>query len=347
MRLASKAAASMSLSLCRQSKYKLIGGLLKEHALISLFWTMKWNPLWGSTPSELTKGLVLDNLWTTEIPIGKGAFGEIWQGVNKSTGDKVAIKFEPVDVQMPQLPIEFILYEKLKKCEHIPKIHGGGKFKDKWHYIVMECMSASLEKLFNNANHHFTKKTCIQLMIQMLKVIEEIHDAGVIHRDIKPDNFMFGRKENGRNKVLCMIDFGLGKEYLDAKGRHIAEDTAKFALGTARYMPIHAHQFVTQSRRDDLEAIGFVCIYFLNGTLPWQSIDADNKLVRNQKIEEMKGMKVAKLCQGHPVAFAEYFRRVRSLLFAQRPDYNGLRSLFTTLARKKNIRLDYVYDWEL
>lgn len=105
---------------------------------------------------------------------------------------------------------------------------------------------------------------------------------------------------------------------------------------------------MAQSRRDDLEAIGFVCIYFLNGALPWQNIDAENKLIRNQKIAQMKAsMDVAQLCKGHPPQFMEYFRRVRSLQFAQKPDYKGLRSLFLTLAAKKNIKIDYKYDWEL
>lgn len=302
--------------------------------------------LFRSNPSEVTQGLLLADLWRTEIRIGKGAFGEIWLGVNKNTGENVAIKFEAVEIVMMQLPIEVLRYEKLKNCVHTPKIFKAGRYKDKWHFIVMECMSASLEKLFNQANHHFSKKTCIQLMIQMLVAIEEVHDAGIIHRDIKPDNFMFGRKETGRDKVLCLIDFGLAKEYME-DGKHIPEDQkVPFALGTQRYMPVHAHQFKAQSRRDDLEAIGFVCIYFLNGALPWQNVDAENKILRNQKIQEMKKMRISKLCEGHPKAFAEFFQRVRSLLFAQRPDYDGLRALFITLAHKKNIRLDYVYDWE-
>lgn len=315
---------------------------------------MWWNPAtWRKTDhtdetlSEVTRGMLLDDLWRTETRIGKGAFGEIWLGVNKSTGEKVAIKFESVSVQMPQLVIEYMMYDRLKNCVHIPKIYKGGLYKNTWYYIVMECMSASLEKLFNDANHYFTKKTCMQLMIQMLTVMEQIHDAGVIHRDIKPDNFMFGRKETGRDKVLCLIDFGLGKVYVDDKGKHIPEDKAKFALGTARYMPVHAHQFVAQSRRDDLEAIGFVCVYFLNGQLPWQSVDAASKMERNQIISEMKRMNVDKLCEGHPSAFAEYFRRVRSLTFYQRPDYKGLRNLFITVAARRNIRLDYVYDWDM
>lgn len=169
----------------------------------------------------------------------------------------------------------------------------------------------------------------------------------MLERDIKPDNWMFGRKETGRNKTLILIDFGLGKLYLDEKGRHIKEERAPFALGTARYMPVHAHEFMTQSRRDDLEAIGFVCIYFLNGALPWQSVEDDDKLKRNKRIQEWKKMRVEKLCQGHPAAFAEYFRSVRSLNFTERPDYKGYRKMFTTLAAKKHIRLDFVYDWEV
>jgi serine/threonine protein kinase len=165
--------------------------------------------------------------------------------------------------------------------------------------------------------------------------------------DIKPDNWMFGRKETKRNKTLCIIDFGLGKLYIDEKtGRHIKQEKAPFALGTARYMPVRAHEFIAQSRRDDLEAIGFVCIYFLNGELPWQSVDEEDKLKRNKKIQEWKKIRVEKLCEKHPAEFADYFRRVRSLTFTQRPDYKGYRKLFTSLAARKNIKLDFMYDWE-
>lgn len=156
--------------------------------------------------AEVTKGLVLDNTWRTETRIGKGAFGEIWLGANKKTGEKVAIKFESMSCKMPQLVIEYCLYNsKLSNASHVPKIYGGNHYENKWYFMVMECMGASLEKLFNDGNHYFSKKTCIQLMIQMLVAIEELHDSGVIHRDIKPDNFMFGRKEVGRDKVLCIM----------------------------------------------------------------------------------------------------------------------------------------------
>jgi serine/threonine protein kinase len=132
--------------------------------------------------SEVTQGMVLKDTWQTETQIGKGAFGAVWLGVNKKTGEKVAIKFESTDVKMGQLLIEYNLYFRLRKSEHIPKIYDGDQYQHKWHYIVMECMSVSLEKLFNNANHHFSKKTVMQLMIEMLNVMEEIHDMGVIHR---------------------------------------------------------------------------------------------------------------------------------------------------------------------
>ena len=298
-------------------------------------------------PLEVTRGLLLENTWRTETRIGGGAFGEIWLGENRSTGEKVAIKFESTAIKMPQLVIEYNLYMRLRGGVHVPQVYSGNHYQNKWYYIVMECMGSSLEKLFNQANHHFSKKTCLQLMIQMLYAIEELHNAGIIHRDIKPDNFMFGRKDRGRDKVLCIIDLGLAKPYLDENNRHIPEQRAALALGTARYMPLSAHNFVAQSRRDDLEAIGFVCIYFLNGALPWQAIDTDNKIERNLKIADMKAkMDVNELCRGHPPEFSEYFRRVRSLMFAQRPDYKGLRHMFTALAARRNIKLDYVYDWE-
>lgn len=167
----------------------------------------------------------------------------------------------------------------------------------------------------------------------------------LIHRDIKPDNFLMGFGQFSR--YVFMIDFGLAKRYRSPRsGRHIPYREDKSLTGTARYASINAHLGIEQSRRDDLESLGFVLMYFLRGTLPWQGLKAKTKKEKYDKITEKKiSTSIDSLCRGYPEEFATYMNYCRSLRFDDKPDYNYLRRLFRSLFRKNGFRFDYVYDW--
>lgn len=101
--------------------------------------------------------------------------------------------------------------------------------------------------------------------------MELLHAKNYIHRDIKPENFLMGVGKNSH--ILHCIDFGLSKKYRDLKThQHIPYKQNRSLTGTARYSSVNAHLGIQQSRRDDLQSIGYVLIYFLHGSLPWQGI---------------------------------------------------------------------------
>merc|ERR1719476_1081650 len=125
----------------------------------------------------------------------------------------------------------------------------------------------------------------------------------------------------GRDKVihhLYMIDFGLSKRFFD-KDKHCNFRDKLSLTGTARYASINAHKGYEQSRRDDLEAIGHMLLYFLRGSLPWSGLDAKTKEEKYKKIRQKKeDTKLSELCQNHPKEFQHYLQYARQLEFSDR-----------------------------
>jgi len=278
--------------------------------------------------------------------IGSGSFGDIYLGINVTNGEEIAVKLESVKARHPQLLYESKLYKILQGGVGIPHIRWYGQEKD-YNILVMDLLGPSLEDLFNFCSRRFTMKTVLMLADQMISRIEFVHNKNFIHRDIKPDNFLMGIGRHC-NKVF-LIDFGLAKKYRDNRTRqHIMYREDKNLTGTARYASINAHLGIEQSRRDDMESLGYVSMYFNRGSLPWQGLKAATKKQKYEKISEKKmSTPVEVLCKGFPAEFAMYLNYCRGLRFEEAPDYMYLRQLFRILFRTLNHQYDYTFDWTM
>eukprot|EP00768_Dysnectes_brevis_P001603 gnl/Dysnectes_brevis/1429_a1618_3028.p1 GENE.gnl/Dysnectes_brevis/1429_a1618_3028~~gnl/Dysnectes_brevis/1429_a1618_3028.p1 ORF type:complete len:390 (+),score=69.63 gnl/Dysnectes_brevis/1429_a1618_3028:73-1242(+) len=276
--------------------------------------------------------------------IGHGAFGEIYLGVNLATQEEVGIKLEAADARPPQLLYESKLYKILQGGVGIPFVHYYG-VEGEYNVMVMDLLGPSLEDLFNFCHRQFSLKTVLMLADQMISRLEYIHLKHFIHRDIKPDNFLIGL---GRRKnTVYIIDFGLAKRYMVGT-THIPYREHKNLTGTARYCSINTHLGLEQSRRDDLESLGYVLMYFLRGSLPWQGLRAATKRQKYEKILEKKmSSPIESLCRGFPPEFTAYLHYCRALRFDDKPDYGYIRKLFRELFVREGYSYDYVFDWVL
>ncbi|XP_066343391.1 casein kinase 1-like isoform X1 [Miscanthus floridulus] len=278
--------------------------------------------------------------------IGSGSFGELYLAVNVQNGEEVAVKLESVKSRHPQLHYESKLYMLLQGGTGIPHLKWFG-VEGEYNVMVIDLLGPSLEDLFNYCSRKFSLKTVLMLADQMISRVEYMHTKGFLHRDIKPDNFLMGlgRKAN----QVFVIDYGLAKKYRDLQThKHIPYRENKNLTGTARYASVNTHLGVEQSRRDDLESLGYVLMYFLRGSLPWQGLKAGTKKQKYDRISEKKMLTpVEVLCKSYPSEFTAYFHYCRSLRFEDKPDYSYLKRLFRDLFIREGYQLDYVFDWTI
>lgn len=278
--------------------------------------------------------------------IGSGSFGEIFLAINLANGEEVAVKLESIKENDSHLCFESKLYKILYGGVGIPRIKYYGQERGH-NALVMDLLGPSLEDLFHFCNHRFSTKTVLMLADQMIGRLEFVHSKSFLHRDIKPENFVMGI-DRQCNK-LFLIDFGLAKRFRDCHSRkHICYRDDKNLAGTPRFASINAHMGVEQSRRDDMESLGYVLMYFLRGNLPWQGLKACTKKQKYERICEKKvSTPVETLCQGFPAEFAMYLKYCRGLRFDEAPDYAYLRQLFRCLFQSLNYHYDYMFDWTL
>ena len=272
--------------------------------------------------------------------IANGAFSEIYYGINIQNNNKIAIKTEYRFTINKLLESESFLLFSLKGIG-IPKVLSFGHNKE-YDILIMPLLGKSLKELYISKNSNFEFKDICLMGMQIMERIKWVHSHNIIHRDIKPDNFLIGLEDPN---IIYLIDFGLSKKYKSSTtGKHISFSELKKFTGTVSYASANALRFKEQSRRDDLESICYMLIYLMKGSLPWQKIKVNNKKESYLKVGQFKrNIKPEKLCENLPGEMIDFLNYVKKLKFEEDPDYNYLKNLFEIMLKKRGDDPDHIY----
>lgn len=282
--------------------------------------------------------------------IGTGSFGKVLYGIDVERQNEFAIKFEKPTVKHSVLKEELKIYLDLKEGVGIPQIYWYGKYKNN-KIMIMDLLGPSLDKFFKICEKRLNLESTVNLGIQMINRIEFVHANNILHRDIKPNNFLLGKyNKSFDDNTLYIVDFGLSKEYVDPEtGEHYEYREDKRFVGTPRYASINTHMGIRQSRRDDLQSIAYVLIYFLKSELPWQGIKAKTKSERKEKIKNKKiTTNLDELCNDIPKEFGDFFNYTKQLKFEEKPDYEFIIRLLNSVKERYNFTFNPKYikwDW--
>lgn len=280
--------------------------------------------------------------------LGTGTFGDVYAFLDCKTNRKMALKIEKKNCNL--LRNEYKIYVRLNRTtnDYVCRTYFYGKVKlnnTLNNAMVMDLLGLSLQKLFIRQDKHFSVATILKMGIMMISCVEFLHVRHFVHRDIKPDNFVFGMGENCDK--LYLIDLGLAKKYRSSTTyTHIPHKKGKMLVGTARYASVNVHRGEEQSRRDDLESLGYCLIFFAKGKLPWQGLKASTKQEKHMLIREVKeSVSLMELCDGLHKCFYEYMKYVRNLKFKTMPDYGYLKQLFDDALYEIGEECDKRFDW--
>ena len=276
--------------------------------------------------------------------IGKGTFSDVYLSLNTKTNKYVAIKAEKKCKNGVELleSEAFLLYSL--RGFGIPQVLSYGRTKTH-NILVLPLLGKSLLDLFIYKNKNISINDICLIAIQILDRIEWIHSNNIVYRDIKPENFLFGKKDP---EVLYLIDFGLCRKYRSSTtGKHIKPKNMGKFTGTSRYASLYAMAGNEQSRRDDIESIGYMIIFLMKKKLPWQGIKGNSYKECYHKLYLMKKyIEMEELCKGLPSEIIDYMNNARSLKFEEEPNYKYLKSLFNNILKKCKFKFENnIFSW--
>ena len=271
-------------------------------------------------------------------------FSSTYEGININTKEKVAIKLEEKNKYNLLEKEAFTLFAI--KGYGIINLISFGKNK-KYNIMVLPLLGKSLHKFFININRNFCLLDICLIGLQCIERIEWIHKNYIIHRDIKPDNFLFDLKDP---RIIYLIDFGLSKKYRSKRTlKHIKNSYVNKVVGTIRYASVNSMKGFEMSRRDDLESFYYMIIFFLLKNLPWQNIKGKTLGEKYLEILEIKReFNIDDYKMIIPNEIIKMFKYVKNLKFDEDPNYfmikNSFRSILYSMGHSELDTFSWIKD---
>jgi len=265
-------------------------------------------------------------------PISEGTFGKVFKAQHKRTNEWVAIKFDNNEglAAINTLKNEAKIYYYLKDNNCFPMLRGYGVY-NKQNYLIINLLGESICKRVHQLTK-FSPNTALLLGIQMINILEVLHNHHLLHRDLKPSNFLFGL--NKQTNKLFLIDFGLSKRY-SYNDAHIPIKTNKNIIGSPNFVSINVHKNIEPSRRDDIESCLYIMLYMMSGNLEWSSTNTNTILDLKLKLTNHETQ--------IPKWLKDLLVYVRQIQFNEKPNYNHLIQIMKTELNTNNI---IGYDWD-
>lgn len=281
--------------------------------------------------------MLIEGKYKVSKYIGGGTFGKVYKGVNINTGHAVAVKFESARSK-PLLLHEARMYVALQTCDGVSPLRAFGTYEE-YHYIVVDLYERDLEEVVYYSKEPISIELVLRWGHEILRILETIHNTGIVHRDIKPENVML------RGEKMYLIDFGLSRYFREHSGEHVPMKAGRGMLGTMRYASINVHNGYTPSRRDDLESLGYVLLFLYHQTLPWQGIRNVSSREQETMVKDLKSMnQLEQWCveQRTPASLLRFIAYAKFMRYDERPNYKffqeeSMASIINPKLQQKNI----------
>lgn len=272
--------------------------------------------------------------------VGQGGYGDIYAVKSPTHAGKIfAMKLESVAAEKQGLMAEYSFLANLQNSDNFPHVLEYGTTTN-FRFIVMEMLGPSLSNTRRQlSGRHYTLATTLRLGTFMLKCIQDFHDHGFVHRDIKPGNFLL---RNDTRNPLTLIDFGLSRVFINPETNNPFPEREMCGFrGTSKYSSADAQNYHDQSKKDDLISFVYSLVEMVDGALPWGSYKDSTRILK-AKI----GISQKTLFRSFPIEFRQIWRHVNGLRYYTQPNYDFILSILLKCLEKANVKPDQPYDWE-